>query len=132
MVDAVTSDIIFDGPKHTIMKFTNLSDGSGESAVIKVNASDLLAMVDGTASIHLKITRIEYATSGMAVDLLFDATANVLAWSCPADESNVVDFEEHGILNNAGTGVTGDILFTTRGHTSGDTYVIILHMIKKG
>ncbi len=33
MADAVTSQTLFDGDKHVVMKFTNISDGTGESAV---------------------------------------------------------------------------------------------------
>ena len=35
MADAVTSQTIQDGEKTAIMKFTNVSDGTGESAVKK-------------------------------------------------------------------------------------------------
>jgi len=44
----------------------------------------------------------------------------------------VIDFKPvGGLINNAGTGVTGDILFTTSGHTAGDSYSIILEMDKR-
>ena len=39
MADAVTSQTLIDGPAHTVMKFTNISDGTGESAVTKVDVS---------------------------------------------------------------------------------------------
>ena len=35
MADAVTSQTLQDGEKTAIMKFTNVSDGTGESAVKK-------------------------------------------------------------------------------------------------
>ena len=35
-----------------------------------------------------------------------------------------------GLPNNAGSGKTGDVNFTTVGHTSADTYTIILYMRK--
>ena len=35
-----------------------------------------------------------------------------------------------GIPNNAGSGITGDIDLTTVGHSSGDTYSIILVLNK--
>ena len=35
-----------------------------------------------------------------------------------------------GIPNNAGAGITGDLDFTTVGHTSGDTYMVVLELIK--
>ena len=37
MADAVTSQTIQDGEKTAILKFTNVSDGTGESAVKKVD-----------------------------------------------------------------------------------------------
>ena len=36
-----------------------------------------------------------------------------------------------GLPNNAGSGVTGDVQFTTVGHSSGDTYTIILYLRKE-
>jgi len=42
-----------------------------------------------------------------------------------------MDFQDFGGLpNNAGSGKNGDILFTTIGHSSGDTYSIVLEMVK--
>ena len=41
MADAVTSQTLIDGQKTAIFKFTNISDGSGESAVKKVDVSAL-------------------------------------------------------------------------------------------
>jgi hypothetical protein len=35
-----------------------------------------------------------------------------------------------GITNNGGTGVTGDIVFSTADASSGDTYWCILEMVK--
>jgi len=41
MADVVTSQTIQDGQRKAVMKFTNASDGSGESAVKKVDVSAL-------------------------------------------------------------------------------------------
>ena len=49
MADAVTSQTIIDTEKRIVMKFTNLSDGEGESAVKKVDVSTLTAHIDCTA-----------------------------------------------------------------------------------
>ena len=48
-----------------------------------------------------------------------------------AESSNGhMDFQDFGGLpNNAGSGKNGDILLTTKGHSSGDTYSIVLEMI---
>ena len=43
----------------------------------------------------------------------------------------VLDFSPFGGLQNtSGSGKNGDINLTTTGHSSGDTYLIVLHCIK--
>ena len=41
MADTVTSQTIQDGERVAVLKFTNVSDGTGESAVKKVDVSAL-------------------------------------------------------------------------------------------
>ena len=41
MADAVTSQTIQDGERVAVMRFTNVSDGTGESAVAKIDVSSL-------------------------------------------------------------------------------------------
>ena len=55
MADAVTSQTIIDGQKTVVMKFTNISDGTGESAVTKVDVSALAALPDGDFETHLSL-----------------------------------------------------------------------------
>ena len=130
MADAVTSQTIFDGARKAIMKFTNISDGTGESAVLKVDVSEL-ASQDGAACTSVNIEKIEAITQGMAVDILWDATTDVICLTIGTDQFQTYDFTRFGGLpNNAGAGKTGDIRFTTIGHASGDRYTIILEMIK--
>jgi hypothetical protein len=125
MADEVTTDIIVDGSKNTVIKLTNVSDGTGEAAVVKVDVSAL----EGAPS-SVKIMKVIYSCSDMSVNLLWDATANVLALTLPQG-SDTLDFSEGGaILNNAGAGVTGDILLTTVGAAAGDTYSIMLYLKK--
>jgi hypothetical protein len=127
MADAVATQTLHDSVKNLVMKFTNVSDGTGESAVTKVDVSAL-----SPPATSVRIDRIHYATSGMAVRLLWDATADVDIFLVPTDGDGCHNFEHFGGLpNNAGAGVTGDIQFTTIGHTSGDVYTIILEMTKK-
>lgn len=125
MADAVTSQTLVDGPRNLVMKFTNVSDGTGESAVTKVDVSAF-------NTTGVTIQKIHYSTQGMAVRVLWDATSDVLAWLVPQDGDGCFDFTPFGgIRNNAGAGVTGDIQFTTVGHTAADTYSIILEMTKR-
>jgi hypothetical protein len=66
------------------------------------------------------------------VKILWDATADVIAMELPADYSDTLDFSDiSGLPNYAGSGKTGDIQFTTVGHTSGDTYSVTLYCIKE-
>ena len=123
MADAVTTQILTNGERTLTLKFTNISDGTGEAAVTKVAAA--------TYGTNLRIMKIHYSTFGMGVQILWDATADVLAWYVPADSDGCLDFERFGgIQNNAGAGVTGNIQFTTVGHTLGDVYSIVLEMAK--
>ena len=131
MADAVTSQTIIDGERVAVMKFTNVSDGTGESAVKKVDVSALSANRLGEACASVQISKVHYVTAGMGVNIFFDATANVLAMGLPADSEGSLDFSSFtGIPNNAGAGKTGDLLFSTVGHTSGDTYMVVLELIK--
>ena len=67
----------------------------------------------------------------MKVSLLFDASTDVLAIQLGENQSGHHDYTKFGgIPNNAGSGVTGDINFTSVNHSSGDTYTIILYLRK--
>tara|TARA_R100001443_G_scaffold77563_2_gene84758 strand:+ start:1140 stop:1559 length:420 start_codon:yes stop_codon:yes gene_type:complete len=137
MADAVTSQIINDnvGAKNILVKLTNISDGSGESAVAKVDVSALEASHDGTACSRVAIQEIYYDIFGMRVDLLWNASTNVVCKVLGANgalsSQGHIDVKEFGgILNNAGSGINGDLLLTTTGHTDGDHYTIILKLSK--
>ena len=126
MADAVTTQKIFDGSKKAIFKFTNISDGTGESAVTKLDISTLVGSPE-----KVKIIHIWYTTEGMSVQLWWDATTNVPAYFLGSNKSTKIDFHWFGgLVNNAGTGVTGDLLLTTVGHTAGDSYSIIIEVDK--
>lgn len=124
MADAVTSHTLVDGSKNVVMLFTNLSDGTGESAVKKVDVSALTP-----AASLVTVEEIWYSIAGMTVALLWDATTDVKFAQLSGD-GHIDLTDVGGIPNNAGTGVTGDIFLTTSGHTSGDNYTIILKMRK--
>ncbi len=126
MADAVASQTLLDSTKLTVMKFTNVSDGTGESAVLKVDVSALAG-----APSRVKINKVHFSTSGMAVRILWDATTDVDAVLIAADQTGCMDFTGFGgLINNAGSGVTGDIMFSTVGHSTGDVYTIVLEMAK--
>ena len=131
MADAVTSQTIFDGDKKVIQKFTNISDGTGESEVKMVDVSALTTNGHGQTCTSVTIEKIWWQCVGMKTRLFFDATSNAFIIELGENQSGYHDYSSFGGLkNNAGSGVTGDILFTTVGHSSADTYTITLEMRK--
>lgn len=127
MADSVATQIISESGAHLIVKLTNVSDGTGESGVVKVDVSALTPAANEVA-----IQRIDFATFGMGARLFWDASTPVHIWTIPQDDAGSICFQKAGILlvNDAGAGKTGDIKITTFGHTLGDSYSIILHLRK--
>jgi len=133
MADAVTSTTLSDSDRSVVIQLTNTSDGTGENAVTKVDVSALATRSsDGAACTGVRLARVIYATNGMAVKLLWDATTDTICYDIPSGYSDSEDFSDYGGLQNtSGTGKTGDIKLTTIGHASGDTYVIVLDLYKE-
>ena len=130
MADTVATQLIYDGAKKAIMKFTNASDGTGETAVKKVDVTTL-STYQGKACSGVDIDRIYSLTHGMQVRLLWEATTNGTIMTVPQNIMDTMSFDDFGGLNNnTTTGKTGNILFSTLDASSGDTYTIILVMRK--
>lgn len=139
MADAVATRVIVDNGTHYVAHFTNLSDGTGESAVVKVDRSAIAVASDGGEAATLSIEKVVWACDGMAVRILFDHTTDdlVLALSgsgsldLKGDHKTVPGLNKLlGITDPNSSGGTGDVLFTTSGHSSGDTYNITLFLRK--
>jgi hypothetical protein len=131
MADNVTTQTLLDGERLVIQKFTNISDGTGEAAVVKVDVSTLASNSFGHPCTGVKINKIWSAAHGMEVRILWVATTNLLAWLVTSNGPYLMDFSSFGgISNNSGAGKTGDIAFTTHGQTAGDAYAIVLECIK--
>jgi hypothetical protein len=131
MADAVSTTVIEDGARFYTAQFTNTSDGSGESAVTKIDVSGLAKTNHNRSCSAVRINRIWWRTVGMSVRILWDATADVAAWDCKIDDTGYIDFSSFdGLRNYAGSGKTGDVQFTTTGHSNGDVYVILVECIK--
>jgi hypothetical protein len=78
------------------------------------------------------IERIKAITSGVDVDILWDATSPEHCLSLSGNSGIDWDFRAVGPLtNNAGAGKTGNILFSTNGATAGSSYSVTLAMRKK-
>lgn len=131
MADAVATQVLLDGERLYIAKFTNISDGTGETAALKIDVSTLAPNAFNLACNGVKLNKIYATTHGMEVRILWDATTDVFAWMIPQNTNYLMDFSSFGgISNNSGTGKTGDVLFTTLDSTAGDMYSIVLECIK--
>jgi hypothetical protein len=130
MADAVATQILVDDTRRAILKFTNISDGTGESGVVKVDVSTL-SSYQGQACTSVAIYKIDAITAGMGLNMLWDATTDVLILTLGEADFVTFDFNRFGgLTNNAGTGKTGDILFTTIGAASGDRYTVVMEVYK--
>jgi len=136
MADAVTTQVIADGDKIAVVKITNLSDGSGESAVAKIDVSALNSSSNGDDCTRVTINQIWYDIAGMRISLDWNASTNVVCLAlggAPSlgTQTGYMDFRSFGgITNNAGSGINGDLLLTTSGHTNLDHYTILLELSK--
>jgi len=131
MADAVASQTLVDNERVAIMKFTNISDGTGENKVLKVDVSALSPAQNGGACNAVTITKIHAATHGMEVQIFWDATTDVFCWGVPQNSQYTLDWTQFGgLTNNSGTGKNGNVLFSTLDATAGDFYTIVLEMVK--
>ena len=127
MADTVTTQTIADtsGVKF-VAKLTNLSDGSGETLVKKIDASELTFMSeDGNRTIARVYYSINTSDRKSGVEILWDGATNATALFLSGQ--GFMDFRTDGnsIPNNATT-PTGDVLLSTKNFANGDNYTIII------
>ncbi len=127
MADAVTTQTIADtsGVKYVI-KMTNISDGTGETLVKKVDASELTFMSEDG---NRKIARLWYSVNTSnpksAVEIVWDGATNSTAVMLGGN--GYLDLRTAGneIANDATT-PSGDVLVSTKNFAIGDNYTIIV------
>ena len=127
MADIVTTQTIADttGVKF-VSKLTNFSDGTGETQVKKIDASEVTFMSeDGNRKIAKVWYSINTANPKSVVEILWDGNTNARAMLLGGN--GYIDLRTAGneITNNATT-PTGDVLLSTKNFANGDNYTIIL------
>lgn len=129
--DTVSTITILNGPGKLTMKFLNKSDGTGESAVKKVDLTSYTnAAQPAVQPASLIIEKIVYDIQGMKVQIIADGTSpKVLA---TLGGFGHLDYKDSAGLNTVNAGANGgNINFTTIGAASGSTYDITLFMKKQ-
>lgn len=130
MVDTVNTQVVYSGHRRYTVHLTNESDGTGESAVTKVDISTLTDGAGKTAT-YSTIDMIEYSVSGMNyVTLEWDATTNDEI-AVLSGQSTIDWYAFGGKTDPQSTGTTGDIVLTTDGAADGASYDITIHMRPK-
>lgn len=133
MADVVTTQVLKDHARGYAVKFTNFSDGVGESNVVKIDASSLTA-ANGDGSERLTITKLFWSIgSGTSATMSPRIT---LKWFGAAANTTIVTLTGSGFwdLTNAGqaplinnaTNPNGDILLSTEGFTANAAYTLIV------
>lgn len=131
MADTVTTQILVNNARNLVIKFTNESDGTGESGVTKVDATSLTFANMGQApGIHLKVMRVQYDVNNGALRMLWTATADQDMLILGQGVGNHDYTFEGGLTVPVITGATGSIKFTTVGFASGSSYSITMEMVK--
>ncbi len=124
MADAVIAKTLRNTDNTAAFLFGNASDGSGESAIQKVDISALVM-----AATKVTITKLIWACDGMQVKILFDHSTDDLV-AILSGHGKLDDVHDSAIQDPGSAGDTGDILFTTSGASSGDGYTIYMEIRK--
>lgn len=131
MADTVNTNILVAGGKRRVVQLQNISDGTGESGVVKVDVSALLKS-DGTAPTYVSIEEVEWSIQGFtSVRLHFDADTDDEALILAAGNGFKNFKGSGGVVDPKSTGTTGDLKLTTAGAVSGATYDITLSVLLK-
>ena len=127
MADIVTTQTIADtsGVKY-VAKLTNVSDGSGESLVNKIDASATTFMTeDGNRKIAKIWWSVNTTNNKSTVELVWAGATNATALLLSGQGYWDLRTAGNEIINNATT-PTGDVLLSTRDFVVGDSYTIIV------
>jgi hypothetical protein len=127
MADTVTTQTIADtsGVKF-VTKLTNISDGTGETLVKKVDASELTFMTEDG---NRKISKIWYSVNTnnnkAGVEIIWDGATNATALLLSGNGYWDLRTAGNEVGNNATT-PTGDVLLSTKNFVTGDNYTLII------
>lgn len=125
MADTVDTLIINPAKRKYTFRLFNYSDGTGESAVVKLDISTLRGLT-GAECIYTVVEEIKWDVQGFSsVRLWWDHTTD--------DEiavmsgTGIVSYADVGGLKDPrSAGGTGDILLSTTGTTAGSSYDITI------
>ena len=129
MAVTFAAQTLLDGPRNVVVKLQLVGDGTDVTALLVINASDYSNPTPGVGA-SLKVMKVEWQLDNFIATLGWDASANVEFLTLEGEGHR--DFTSiGGLINNAGSGITGDIDMTTVGNASGEDGTILLYMKKR-
>lgn len=134
MANSVTTQILLDGPRNTVVKFEGVLDTSDLASTVVADPA-LLAGIDNTGTLKARNFRIEdiqfVVEDLLSVNLFWDATVPVRIEEFTG-RGHAKYHHFGGLVSNAGAGNTGKITATTEGAAPGAilSFSLILKLIK--
>lgn len=117
----------YDGARNVQVKAVSVSDGTGLTNSIIINASTL----SPNPGAHMKIRRIRFAIAGLNLRVQWDGgTPADIAYLSPGED--VLDFTNSyagGFPNNATT-PNGNVIVTTNGQIANSGFTLELECVK--
>lgn len=124
MASSVATKYFLNGSRDFVIKIDITGDTDSELSKTKIiDVADLTGLPS-----KFKIRNIAWQFSEFSATLYWDATTDVQAFSLNQYEGDTDFYESCGapLVNNAGTGVTGNLLISTNGLGANDTGSIII------
>jgi hypothetical protein len=133
MADTVTTQVIENGSRDYVAKFTNLSDSTGESAVVKLDptsSGDMGVAFAGNLiypGTHLKIWKIWYNIQTMTVRMRWKGGTPTDMWILNGYGHQSFGKDFGGLcVPTSPAGLTGEVTFTTIGAVANASYSIVI------
>lgn len=119
----VSTKYLINGSRDFVIKVDVVGGDAEFTAEKIIDVADLTG-----APTKFKIRNISWQFAEFTATLLWDATTDKQAFVLNQYEGDIDFFESTGvpIVNDAGTGVSGNLLMTTKGLAAGDTGTIII------
>jgi hypothetical protein len=128
MSATVTQQIINNGPRNLVLKYTIAGTSGDVTAKKLVDASAIDSTIGNKG---LKLVRAQWALSGFSCNLLWGGGPDVDLLEATVGDGEIDLNDVGGVTNNA-VQQSADVLFTTNGYTaSGEGGHIILHFKKR-
>lgn len=128
MSNTVTTQILTDGARSATVKAVGVLDSSDLTATTIADPADF-----SPTPTKFRIDAAKFSVdSPLDLRVWWDATSDVLAATLAGTQS--LKFRKFGgLINNAGSGVTGKIQVTTTGYSSGTVnFTLVLELVKMG